>query len=314
MKLMSSGFLKPNKLPNASLLAIVLSAACWGLGTVMSKGTLDSLPPSLLLVVQMTASVIFLWAIVFFRSGQRISLAGMSRLRFRQLLRLGAPGLLEPGFAYTFGLSGLALTTASNAALIAAMEPVMVLGLSWLFLKEQIELSLVALSGLALVGASLTVGTEVGQSVYLGDGLIALGTLCAACYVVLSRRDVAQLDPLPLTATQQSLGLIWAFAVWQVSSIGLGADGLHISLSALVLVVLLAIATGIVQYALAFWLYLIALQGIPASIAAQFLALIPVFAVSGAYLFLGERLTVIQGLGMAVSLMALLGLTRLQAH
>ena len=40
----------------------------------------------------------------------------------------------------------------------------------------------------------------------------------------------------------------------------------------------------------------------PVSIAAQFLSLIPVVGVSGAYLFLGERLTLVQGLGMAITI------------
>lgn len=312
---MSNGAVKSNKLRNASVMAIVLSAACWGLGTVMSKGTLESLPPLLLLVIQMTASVSFLWGMVLFRAGRhRSSAAKLPQLRVRQWLRLGAPGLLEPGFSYTFGLLGLALTTASNASLIMAMEPVMVLGLSWLWLKEKISLSLAALSGLAVLGVALIVGTETGQSVYQGDGLITLGTLCAACYVVISSRDLAHLEPLPLAAIQQTVGLASVALIWHISSAGVATTSLRIDLQTQAWIILLAIATGIIQYALAFWFYLIALTGIPVSIAAQFLVLIPIFAVCGAYLFLGERLTVAQGFGMTVSLFALLGLSRLQTH
>jgi drug/metabolite transporter (DMT)-like permease len=43
-------------------------------------------------------------------------------------------------------------------------------------------------------------------------------------------------------------------------------------------------AGGLVYYALAFWWYLIGLQRAPASLAALFLNLIPIFGVGGAYL------------------------------
>ena len=66
-------------------------------------------------------------------------------------------------------------------------------------------------------------------------------------------------------------------------------------------------------YALAFWLYLSAIRLMPVSIAAQFLSLIPVFGVGGAYLFLGERLTVAQGIGINITIAAVSQTSRLQS-
>jgi drug/metabolite transporter (DMT)-like permease len=63
-------------------------------------------------------------------------------------------------------------------------------------------------------------------------------------------------------------------------------------------------------YVAAFWFYLWALRSVPASMAGMFLNLIPVFGVSTAYVFLGERLTAIQWIGAAailLSICALLG-------
>jgi drug/metabolite transporter (DMT)-like permease len=76
---------------------------------------------------------------------------------------------------------------------------------------------------------------------------------------------------------------------------------------------LLTALSGVVQYALAFWLYLSAIRLMPVSIAAQFLSLIPVFGVGGAYLFLGERLTLVQGLGMAITIGAVSQISRLRS-
>ncbi|MFM7425480.1 MAG: EamA family transporter, partial [Elainella sp.] len=55
-----------------------------------------------------------------------------------------------------------------------------------------------------------------------------------------------------------------------------------------------------------------AVQTLPLSIAAQFLSLIPVFGVGGAYVFLGERLTLLQGLGIAIVVAAVAGIARIR--
>ncbi|NEQ26897.1 MAG: EamA family transporter, partial [Microcoleus sp. SIO2G3] len=54
---------------------------------------------------------------------------------------------------------------------------------------------------------------------------------------------------------------------------------------------------GIMQYALAFLLYLIALQNVPVSHAAFYLALIPVFGVISAFVFIGEQPSLAQWTG-----------------
>ena len=71
-------------------------------------------------------------------------------------------------------------------------------------------------------------------------------------------------------------------------------------------VVLAAAASGIVQYALAFRFYLTGLRALPVTTAAAFLTLTPVFGVTGAILFLGETLTLLQGLGAVTVIAALL--------
>ena len=112
-----------------AVLAAILSAACWGSATVMSKGVLEHMPPMTLLAVQLTASITVLWLAV---------LVLRSRVRFDcSTRRASLSGLLEPGLAYTLGIIGLALTTASSAALIGAAEPLFILLLAWLILTDR---------------------------------------------------------------------------------------------------------------------------------------------------------------------------------
>jgi drug/metabolite transporter (DMT)-like permease len=75
-----------------------------------------------------------------------------------------------------------------------------------------------------------------------------------------------------------------------------------------------AFVSGLVYYALAFWFYIVGLKKIPAGLAGFFLNLIPIFAVGGAYLFLGERLAVGQWVGAVLILAAVVMILRLQSR
>ena len=291
----------------AAVAAAVLSAACWGSATVMSKGLLAVLPPLTLLVVQLLASIAFLWiAVLCLRLRVRLD---------RPARRASLSGLLEPGLSYCVGIAGLALTTASTASLIGTTEPLFILLLAWLLLRERIGGGVVGLALLAGLGLGLVVLPDIrnggGEGSSLGDALVVLGTLFAALYVIATRKLVMTLDPLPLSALQQSVGLLWTLGVLALA-LALGA--VNLGLRDIPLEVLLFAAfSGIVQYALAFWFYLFALRRLPASVAAFYLTLIPVFGVGAAYLFLGETLTGVQWLGAALIVISVTLISRTQS-
>ena len=286
-----------------AIAAAIGSAACWGSATVLSKGILDHLPPLTLLAVQLTASIVFLWIVVF-ALRLRPRLDGPTR-------RASLSGLLEPGVAYTLGIAGLALTTASNATLIGTAEPIFILLLAWLLLRERVGPALLGLALLASLGIALVALPDSleGGGALLGDALIVLGTLFAALYVIATRKLVRAHDPLPLSALQQSVGLLWTLGALAVSlSLGLARLGLGGVGPG---VLLFAALSGIVQYALAFWLYLFALQHLRASVAAFYLALIPVFGIAAASVFLGESLSPVQWAGAVLIVLSVAAVSRL---
>jgi drug/metabolite transporter (DMT)-like permease len=277
-----------------SSLALAAASAAWGLGAVATKGLLAEVPPLHMLVAQLTGSVAFLWAAVLV-TRSRVPGGGTA-------LRAGLSGLADPGLAYTVGLIGLSLTTASSATLIGATETPMIVVLAFLFLRERAGWRTLLLAAVAGVGVGLLLLPDLqglGGGSPLGDGLMVASTLLAAVYVALSRRLVAGTEPLPLATLQQTAGLAWAVvslavgraAGWVAPADGLTARGL-----------LLSALVGLFQYALAFWLYLYGLRRVPASRAALFLSLIPVFGVGGAAALLGERLSAAQWIGGVVVL------------
>ncbi len=276
--------------------AVIAAAACWGLATVMSKAALDDFPPFFLLTVQLTASVAFLWTAVLI-TGQRAPAN-------KQSLRAAATGVLEPAAAYALGLAGLALTTAAETSVLGATETVFIVVLAWIFLGERASAAGIAAVVAAFAGAAIInlpgEDAEWGGR-FAGNMLVVAATFTAAVYVVISSRLVANIAPLPLVALQQSAGLICALFFlagaraldWEPPLQMPGARALAF-----------AAAAGVVQFALAFWFYLLGLRLLPANTAGLFLTLIPVFGVGGAMLFLGETLTILQWFGCALILAA----------
>ena len=238
------------------VIMLVLASACWGLGAVISKGVLTSVPPLSLLVIQLLASVLFLWTAVFL---QRIPVPFN-----RQLARSAMVGILNPGLAYTFGLIGLALTTVSNSTLIWAAEPPIILFLAWFILRERPSRPVIFLSLVALAGALLVVGIQASGGTLLGNFLVFIGVLCCAVYTIHSRRAVETVQPLILIAAQQAVALVWALILWSSNL----ARGEMLRLSDLDATVWLwAVVSGVVYYGLAFWFYVTGLKHTSASLA-----------------------------------------------
>jgi drug/metabolite transporter (DMT)-like permease len=118
---------------------------------------------------------------------------------------------------------------------------------------------------------------------------------------------VTDLNPLLIVALQQTLALAWALAIWPAE----WARGSDFDLTTISLATWgWAALSGVLYYALAFWCYIIGLKQLPASMVGLFLNLIPIFGVGGAYLFLGERLTVVQWIGGTLILLAVVMVLR----
>jgi drug/metabolite transporter (DMT)-like permease len=285
---------------------LILAAACWGLGTIASKAVLDLIPPLTLLVIQLTTSISFLW-IIFFIKHQPFLIE-------KELVRLGLAGLLNPGLAYTFALIGLSMSNASMSSLIWAAEPALILGLAWLVLKERPTNQTLLFSMLAIAGAILVIGffKDLGEiNLLSGNLLIVLAVFCCAVYTVLSRQSVAKVNPILLTAVQQTVSLCWALLIWPFEY---NDVTLEILTNLQPNIWFWAIISGLIYYALAFWFYIIGLQQVTAIEAGLYLNLIPIFGVSGAFLFLGDRLSPVQWLGAACILIAVFAISILQKN
>jgi drug/metabolite transporter (DMT)-like permease len=278
---------------SSPIFAVIAASALWAAGTVLSKKLLISVPPVLFLVVQLAPSAIVLWLVAF---ATRVHVP-----KWQVWTPLALLGLLNPGFSYTFSMIGLAHTPASVATVLWATEPGMIVLLARMLLQEPLKLPIGLAIGVAATGVLLVSGVlrpeeqiEISPAALWGNGLILCGVACCALYTVFCRRVATTVDPLFTVTLQQTVGLIWAIAFLAVTD---GIVGLN-DLSGLEW--LGGTVAGLMYYVAAFWLYLLALRRIAASLAGLFLNLIPVFGIGMAYAVLGERLDPIQWLGAAL--------------
>jgi drug/metabolite transporter (DMT)-like permease len=284
-------------LARRDLAALTLAAACWGLGTVISKRALAEIPALTLLPIQLAASLVVLAALMRRRG---LPLRGSPPI-------LGRLGILNPGLAYAFGLLGLGSITASLAVLLGALEPLMILILAIWLLHERVPALVGVLSLAAVVGLVLLV-YDPGTNGQLGGVALTLaGIACCAAYTIIARRWIATSDSTAqVVFAQQAHALVFALVV--VVLVGLlGGAVRPTAISAIGL--LSGVTSGILYYAAAYWLYLTALRGAPASLAAISFYLIPLFGIAGGILLLGEGLDPRQWLGAAIVLVAVLVIT-----
>ncbi|HEV8402915.1 MAG TPA: DMT family transporter [Candidatus Limnocylindrales bacterium] len=282
-----------------NVLTLTLAAACWGVGTVVSKRAIEEIPPLTLLPIQLGVSLAVLAILMRWRG-----------LPFRDPSAspvLGRLGILNPGMAYALSLLGLVSITASLSVMIWAIEPLIILLLAGWFLRERVGSSLVVLSLVALGGLVLVIGQPGGGSL-VGVLLTIAGVVCCASYTVVTRRWlVTAYSTTQVIVAQQAHAIAFALvlvaAAWLLGGgpwpVGVTAAGWAS-----------AIVSGILYYALAYWFYLSGLRNVPASLAAVSFYLIPIFGVAGASVLLGEHLDASQWVGVVIVLAAVLLITR----
>ena len=283
-----------------TVLALILAAACWGIGTVVSKRAVAEIPALTLLPIQLAVSL-----------GALALLMRCRHLPFRDSSAspiLGRLGILNPGLAYALSLLGLAHITASLSVMLWAIEPLLILLLAGWILRERIGSSLVVLSIVAAGGMLLVIYQPGGAASPLGVLLTLAGVACCATYTVGARRWLSTAaSTAQVVAAQQTyalgLAIVLSAVAWLVGGAPQFAAVTPAGWGS-------AIASGILYYGLAYWLYLSALRDVPASTASASFYMIPVFGVAGGVTLLGEALQPSQWLGVTIVMAAIFAILR----
>jgi drug/metabolite transporter (DMT)-like permease len=186
-------------------LALVLMSAIWGLNFVVLKFTLLEIAPMAFMPLRfLLASVLIL-----------IVLAARERtlgLRREDYLKVVVVGLVGTSFYQFLFINGVALTTASNSALILSSTPAFIALINRMLGRERLDRRgwlgiALAILGIVLIVES-TNGVEWGSATLVGDLLILFGAICWSLYSVLSAPLLKVYSTLRVTALSMAFGTI----------------------------------------------------------------------------------------------------------
>ena len=265
--------------------SLVLAMLLWASSFVALKLAFRGYHPMQVIFGRMLiASLCF---IVFIPAFRRIE---WRRHDFKYLLIMA---VCEPCLYFIFEAKALELTSASQAGMITAMLPLLVAILAWSILKETIRRQTLIGFTMAILGACwLSVASEItaeAPNPLLGNFCEFLAMVCAAGYTIALKHLSDHYPPLFLTAFQAFLGCLFFFPFLLIPDIGFPR---HLETTPLLAVLYLGTFITFGAYAC----YNFGVSRIPASQAAGFVNLIPVFGVLLGMLVLGERLNAEQWL------------------
>ena len=266
-------------------LSLILAMLLWASSFVALKLAFRGYHPMQVIFGRMfIASLCF---IVFIPAFRKV------KSRRRDLKYLLIMAICEPCLYFIFEAKALELTSASQAGMITAMLPLLVAILAWSVLKEKITRQTMTGFILAVIGASwlsLASGTTTdAPNPLLGNFCEFLAMTCAAGYTVALKHLSDHYPPLFLTAFQAFLGSAFFFPFLLMPDIGIPR---HLEAIPFLAIVYLGTFITFGAYAC----YNFGVSRIPASQAAGYVNLIPVFSVLLGMLVLGDRLNLAQWL------------------
>ncbi len=211
-------------------------------------------------------------------------------------------------------LFGVSMTTAVAAGVVMSSIPAVVAVLSWFFLRERIGWRSAAGIACAAIGIGLFSLQKADGGVsaaadadgpfgidraLLGNLLVFAAVVCEASYVVIGKRLTDGLGPKRISAIINLWGfaLVTPFGLWAAWHFDFGAVATPIW----GLLVFYALAASVWTV----WLWMTGLRTVPASQAGVFTVMLPISAAAIGVLFMGERLTPLQGVAFGIALLGL---------
>lgn len=266
-------------------LSLVLAMLLWASSFVAMKLAFKGYHPMQVVFARMfIASLCF---VAFIPSFKKI------RWRRRDLKYLVLMAICEPCLYFLFEAEALKRTSASQAGMITAMLPLLVAVLAWGWLKEKISRQTLGGFSLAIVGACwLSIASDTSSNApnpLLGNFFEFLAMVCAAGYTVSLKHLTNNYPPLLLTACQAFIGAIFFLPFLLLPGVGMittWETGPALAIIYLGTFITLG-AYGCYNYSV---------SRIPASRAAGYVNLIPVFGVILGMVILGEKLNFTQWL------------------
>jgi drug/metabolite transporter (DMT)-like permease len=274
---------------------LLATIVLWGSSMPLVKWLTGSFDSTLLAALRMLAASVAL-ALLLRRQG---SWPKLDRAQWRQLLLCG---VLMVYLNQELFVAGIARSSATNAALITAMNPLAASFLALWFLREPLSGRRIAGVLIGLAGVSVVIlmrpGADLAQG-GIGDLMIVLAILVFATGAMLVQRLAVRIDALTISFIVHAIGagLLLLQCASQAAWQGEWPKAASSPLAWTVLLLSGAISTGLGNL---LWNRSIGIVGMAR--ASVWIYWLPLFSVSLSVIFLGEPLTRWHVLGLLLVL------------
>tara|TARA_B100000131_G_scaffold72432_1_gene68677 strand:- start:12953 stop:13852 length:900 start_codon:yes stop_codon:yes gene_type:complete len=282
---------------NFGHLATIAAVFCWSAGNVVVAGT--DLPGLQIAFWRLLLGGV-LYSTVYFLTGRRINL--------KKLRLVALPGILL-GLELAVFFTALRNTTVANATMIGTLQTIVLLAVGSKQFQESVTRWLVGASCVAIGGVALVIlgaSNELSWSPR-GDLLAFAAMILFSAYFVAVKNVRNEVDTFTLQSVAMLVASVTVFPIVAVEANTLAIPFPSLKEWVLLFVLLMVPGTG---HLLMNWAHL----HVSLSFAGIIMLAIPVISSLGAWLFLNERVTIIQVFGMFVVISVLILVVKREAE
>jgi drug/metabolite transporter (DMT)-like permease len=264
-------------------LAVLTANLIFGINfSVVKFITPGLMKPFGLNVVRVVVTTSLLWLMHFWEKPQQ-------KLERKDIPRFIACGLTGIAINQLLFIKGLSITYSIHASLLMLCTPLLITVTAFIFLKEKLNLGVIAGLTMGVFGAILLItsreSTGSGSNVILGDIFIALNAISYAFYFVIVKPLMMKYSPLQV--------IRWAFTFGGLFILPFGwtefINAPWQSYGATEFAAIAFVVLGATFFAYLFNIY--GLHHIQASATGAYIYLQPIFATIVAVIFLDEKIT-----------------------
>jgi drug/metabolite transporter (DMT)-like permease len=185
-------------------IALLLVNVLYGASHVLAKGVMPNyLTPTVFILFRVIGATSLFWLVLLFTK--------QSKIERKDFPLLALCGLFGVAINQLFFFHGLNLSSAFNSGIIMALNPIMVVILSFFLLKERLtafKLTGITLGATGAILLTLKATTQFGDS-RLGDLFLFLNALSYAIYLVIAKPLMKKYSPIQVITWVFTFGLLF---------------------------------------------------------------------------------------------------------
>lgn len=273
------------------MIYLLLASFLWGTSFIAGKFAYETLDPALVVLFRLIIAGVILFPITL----RFIKENSKSDVDWKKIALLG---FLTYPATFLLQFIGLQYTSASSAATMIGIEPLMVILIGQLFFKEKASLTIWLLGTIAFIGVFLLVGLSDNEEISLiGCLLVLASTIVVALWLRLSKSVLGNLNPKVYTALSLQLGTLIGLPFMLL----LVKDwNINFSYSSIIALLYLGIGCSL----FANWAWNKGLSETETNKSGIFLALEPVFGVLFSIILLNDSLSFTSWVGVALVILS----------